>query len=103
MELIKFNLFDNKTFEYVTGGGRARDGSTLKSWSEMRLAADHPNFRHLAVAADGTQRCQGQLIRNRTLTGICNDISNPAMGSTGQLFARNVEFESTFRISSATN
>jgi hypothetical protein len=97
MELIKFNLFDNKTFEqYVTGGGRALDGSTLKSWSEMRLPADHPDFRDLAVSTDGTQRCQGQLIRDRTLTGICNDINNPAMGSTGQLFSRNVEFESTF-------
>ena len=97
MELIKFNLFDNKTFEqYVTGGSRARDGSTLKTWSEMRLSADDPNFGDLAVSADGTQRCQGQLIRNRTLTGICNDINNPAMGSAGQLFGRNVEFESTF-------
>src|SRR5262249_8649814 len=27
---------------------------------------------------------------------ICNDLNNPAMGSTGQLFGRNVEFESTF-------
>jgi Animal haem peroxidase len=97
MELIKFNLFDNKTFEqYVTGGGRARDGSTLTSWPEMRLETDHPNFRDLAVAANGTQRCQGQLIRHRSLTGICNDIRNPAIGSTGQLFGRNVEFESTF-------
>jgi hypothetical protein len=97
MELIKFNLFDNQTFEqYVTGGGRARDGSTLKTWPEMRLPADHPNFRDLAVAADGAQHCQGSLIWHRTLTGICNDIRNPAMGSTGQLFGRNVEFESTF-------
>ena len=94
MELIKFNLFDNRTFEqYLTGGGRARDGSTLKFWPEMRLSTDHPNFRDLAVAADDTQRCQGQLVRHRTLTGICNDINNPAMGSTGQLFGRNVEFE----------
>jgi hypothetical protein len=36
------------------------------------------------------------LIRFRTISGICNDITNPLMGSTGQPFARNVEFESTF-------
>ena|ERR1700730_16107701 len=50
----------------------------------MRLPADHPNFRELIVDADGK------------LTGICNDIRNPAMGSIGQLFARQVEFEFTF-------
>jgi hypothetical protein len=89
MELIRFNLFDNKTFEqYATGGGRAADGSTLKTWNEMRLPADHPAFGQLQVGADGSQLCQGELIRHRTLTGICNDIRNPAMGSTGQLFAR---------------
>ena len=31
-----------------------------------------------------------------TLTGICNDLRNPLMGSTKQPFARNVQFESTF-------
>ena len=36
------------------------------------------------------------MIRFRTLTGICNDILNPLMGSVDQPFARNVEFESTF-------
>ena len=40
--------------------------------------------------------CKGDLIRARTLTGICNDIRNPLMGSTGTPFARNVEFETTF-------
>ena len=30
------------------------------------------------------------------MNGICNDINNPAMGSTGMLFARNVQFESTY-------
>jgi hypothetical protein len=94
MELINFNLFDNNlTFEqYLTGSG----GSTMDTWKAMRLPADHPHFGDVDVQADGTQRCKGQLIRYRTLTGICNDIRNPAMGSTGQLFARNVEFESTF-------
>ena len=42
------------------------------------------------------QVCRGELIRKRTLTGICNDQLNPLMGSTGQLFARNVEFDTTF-------
>ncbi len=99
MELIKFNLFDNKTFEqYLTGkvDGEIVDGATVKAWKEMRLPADHPNFRNLKLEADGAQTCTGELIRFRTLTGICNDIRNPAMGSVGQLFARNVEFESTF-------
>lgn len=97
MELIRFNLFDNKTFEqYATGDGRVANGSVLKTWKEMRLPATDPAFRELDVDADGSQLCKGGLIRHRTLTGICNDIRNPAMGSSGQLFTRNVEFESTF-------
>ena len=67
----------------------------LKNWNEMRLRPAHPSFT-TQVGGDGAQLCNGELIRHRTLTGICNDISNPAMGSTGQLFARNVEFEGTF-------
>jgi Animal haem peroxidase len=101
MELIKFNLFDNTgTFEqYLTGkavDGEMVDGATLKVWKEMRLPADNPAFPQLKVDSDGAQTCTGELTRFRTLTGICNDVRNPAMGSTGQLFARNVEFESTF-------
>jgi hypothetical protein len=97
MELIRFNLFDNKTFQiYLIGNGRMTEGSTLRIWKEMQLPPDHLNFRDLQVEADGTQLCKGELIRFRTVAGICNDIRNPAMGSTGQLFGRNVEFESTF-------
>src|SRR6267142_3056557 len=100
MELIKFNLFDNKTFQqYATGrliGGKLVAGPPLKTWKEMRLSPDHPSFPALDVKNDGEQTCRGQLIRFRTLTGICNDLQNPAMGSTGQLFARNVQFEATF-------
>jgi heme peroxidase len=101
MELIKFNLFDNnKTFQqYATGrviDGKLVAGPTLKTWKEMRLPPDHPSIRDLDVKADGEQACKGQLIRFRTVTGICNDVQNPAMGSTGQLFARNVQFEATF-------
>ena len=101
MELIKFNLFDNNgTFQtYVEGdvlNGRRVDGPILQVWKEMRLPADHPNFKDLEVQPNGDQLCKGSLIRFRTLSGICNDPRNPAMGSVGQLFARNVEFESSF-------
>ena len=100
MELIKFNLFDNKTYQqYATGrmvDGKLVEGPELKTWKEMQLPPGHPAFKDLAVQPDGGQVCKGQLIRFRTLTGICNDIRNPAMGSTGQWFARNVQFESTF-------
>ncbi|MBI3357774.1 MAG: oxygenase, partial [Nitrospirae bacterium] len=95
IELLKFNLFDNnKTYKaYVTGrGGEA--GPVLRTWPEMRLPRSHPDFT--AVGGDQTQVCRGEFIRFRTLTGICNDIRNPLMGSTHQLFARNVEFDTTF-------
>jgi len=100
MELIKFNLFENKTYEqYVTGrkvGAEQIDGPVLKLWKEMRLERNHPNFRDLQILAGGDQRCKGPLIRFRTVSGICNDMNNPAMGSTGMLFSRNVQFESTY-------
>src|SRR5256885_13809524 len=69
MELIKFNLFDNRTFEQYL----ADKGALRKSWNEFRLPADHANFRDLRVASDGTQACKGDLIRFRTMSGICND------------------------------
>ena len=91
VELIKFNLFDNNdTFHSYVGAG----GPALKIWPEMRLPKDHPSYR--AVGGDDKQECTGELIRARTLTGICNDILNPLMGSNGTPFARNVEFETTF-------
>src|SRR5262249_18970980 len=70
------------------------DGRSLKVWPEMRLPSGNPNYQ--AVGGDGDQTCKGDLIRGRTLTGICNDIRNPLMGSVGTPFARNVEFETTF-------
>ncbi len=95
IELIKFNLFDNSgTFETYLTGQNGVGGAAVKTWKEMRLPADHPDY--VAVGGDGEQLCSGQLIRNRTVSGICNDIRNPLMGSTGQLFARNVEFDTTF-------
>ncbi len=65
-----------------------------KTWPELRLPKDHPLYSE--VGGDGPQLCSGELIRFRTISGICNDITNPLMGSTGQPFARNVDFESTF-------
>jgi Animal haem peroxidase len=97
MELIRFNLFDNKTFRtYLLGEANGRDGATVKIWPEMRLPPDDPAFHDLQVDADGNQQCTAKLIRFRTIAGICNDERNPAMGASGQLFGRNVEFESTF-------
>lgn len=95
IELIKFNLFDNNgTYREYVEGREGIDGPALKVWKEMRLPKDHPRYKD--VGGDGPQTCQGDLIRARTLTGICNDIRNPLMGSTGQLFARNMEFDTTF-------
>jgi hypothetical protein len=95
VELIKFNLFDNSgTYQaYVIGRGGV-GGPVLKTWPEMRLPATNPNYQ--AVGGDGTQICTGTLIRARTLTGICNDIRNPLMGSTGMPFSRNAELDTTF-------
>ncbi len=95
IELIKFNLFDNsETYQaYVMGRGDV-GGSALKVWPEMRLPASNPDYQ--AVGGAGPQVCSGALIRARTLTGICNDIRNPLMGSTGMPFARNVELDTTF-------
>jgi hypothetical protein len=95
VELIKFNLFDNSgTYPRYVQGENGIGGPALKVWSEMRLAATDPHYND--VGGDGAQECKGDLIRWRTVNGICNDILNPAMGSTGMLFARNVEFETSF-------
>ncbi|MEP6620265.1 MAG: peroxidase family protein [bacterium] len=95
VELIRFNLFDNSgTFERYITGAKGADGAATKQWTEMRLPPGHPSFA--AVGGKGDQRCTGELIRFRTLSGICNDTRNPAMGSAGMLFARNTEFENTF-------
>ncbi|MCW8093367.1 peroxidase family protein [Alteromonas sp. ASW11-130] len=94
VELIKFNLFDNYTYEdYIKGQGN-KDGASIKRWDEMRLDKDDPFFE--AVGGDGEQVCTGELIRHRTLSGICNDLINPRMGANGTYFARNVAFSSTF-------
>lgn len=94
IELIKFNLFDNYTYESYVKGLGGKPGSGLTQWDAMRLTADHPAYA--VVGGDGPQLCAGELVRHRTLTGICNDVWNPKMGSTGTLFARNAAFEATF-------
>jgi hypothetical protein len=95
VELIKFNLFDNAgTYQDFIQGRNGTNGPALKTWASMRLPATDPNYA--AVGGDGTQVCKGELVRGRTLTGICNDVKNPRMGSTGTPFARNVEFETSF-------
>ncbi len=96
IELIKFNLFDNNgTFRTYLLGKNHVAGPAVKSWDSFRLPKDDPNYAQ--VGGDAPQQiCTGDLIRKRTLTGICNDLLNPLMGSTNQLFARNVEFETSF-------
>ncbi|MGR9117454.1 MAG: peroxidase family protein, partial [Gammaproteobacteria bacterium] len=95
MELIRFNLYDNNTYETYIKGKDGLVGPVVKVWDEMKLPPSHPEYADV-TGSDGKQLCKGELIRHRNLTGICNDIYNPAMGSTNQLFARNVSFESTF-------
>ncbi|MGE5302071.1 MAG: peroxidase family protein [Alphaproteobacteria bacterium] len=95
LELLEFNLFDNSgTYEQYVRGREGAAGRTLRTWPQLRLPKNHPAYAR--VGGDGPQRCAGELIRFRTLTGICNDINNPLMGSTDQPFARNVEFDVTF-------
>ncbi|MDZ4797500.1 MAG: hypothetical protein SGI92_05015 [Bryobacteraceae bacterium] len=96
VELIRFNLFENSgTFkEYILGRNKV-EGPVLRSWTPFELPKDHPAYKDIRIV-EGEQLCQNDLIRGRTLTGICNDVRNPLMGATGQLFARNVEFDTTF-------
>ena len=95
IELLVFNLFDNSgTYEEYARSQQNPSGSLARIWPQFRLPKDHPLYR--AVSANGSQKCNGELIRFRTTTGICNDIWNPLMGSTGERFARNMSFEATF-------
>ncbi len=94
IELIKFNLFDQDTYTDYILGRDGQAGSTLKYWDEMRLPPEHLNYQD--VGGNDKQLCQGDLITHRTLTGICNDLVNPLMGSSGMTFGRNMQFETTF-------
>src|SRR5262249_51839772 len=95
IELIRFNLFDNNgTYPQYVRGRDGAAGVSLATWDEMRLPPNHRDYR--AVGGDSAQLCSGNLIRFRTLDGDCNDVRNPAMGTPGHPFARNVPFTSTF-------
>ena len=94
IELIKFNLFDQNTYDEYINGRDGQPGATLKYWDEMRLPPHHEHYQD--VGGTGRQICKGNLITHRTLTGICNDLLNPLMGSSGMPFARNAKFETTF-------
>lgn len=94
MEMIKFNLFDNSTYQEYVNGRDNVPGRSLKVWPQMRLQPSDPHYKD--VGGEGPQLCKGDLIRYRTLSGICNDIRNPRMGATDMTFARNVQFEETF-------
>ena len=95
IELIKFNLFDSSgTYADYVKGRDGVGGPALKTWPQMRLPKGHPLYD--AVGGDQPQVCGGELIRFRTLSGICNDLKNPLMGSASMPFARNVQFEVTF-------
>ena len=94
IELIKFNLFDNYTYPQFVQGRDGVAGGALRVWDEMKLPPDHPEYDE--VGGRGEQVCRGQLIRHRNSSGICNDIRNPLMGATNTLFARNVQFETSF-------
>ncbi len=96
IELVKFNLFDNTgTWQTYINGRDNVGGPALKTWPEMRLPKNDPNYAE--VGGDAPQQvCKGDLVRARSITGICNDVLNPLMGSSGMPMARNVEFETTF-------
>ncbi len=92
IELIKFNLFDSSgTYADYVKGRDGVGGPALKTWPQMRLPKGHPLYD--AVGGEQPQVCGGELIRFRTLSGICNDLKNPLMGSASMPFARNVQFE----------
>src|SRR5690606_36174583 len=61
IELLKFNLFDNYTFEEYVRGRDAVPGRSLKVWRAMRLPPEHPQYE--AVGGDGEQLFTGELVR----------------------------------------
>lgn len=94
IELIKFNLFDQSTYEDYVKGRNGVEGPALKQWDALRLPESHPHYE--SVGGGDRQVCRADLLTHRTQTGICNDVINPLMGSSGMPFARNAQFESTF-------
>jgi hypothetical protein len=57
IELIKFNLFDNKTYEAYMTGRDGEPGPVLNTWPDMRLPQSHPDFT--SVGGEQTQVCRG--------------------------------------------
>jgi hypothetical protein len=79
LDLFAFNLYDNNgTYEAYAGP----NGRQIRVWPQLQLP--------------GGAECRGALARARTLTGICNDVRNGLMGSTGTVFASNADFEDQF-------
>lgn len=79
VELIKFNLFDNNgTYRQYIEGRDGVGGPALKVWNEMRLKPADAHYGDVGGASP--QTCKGDLLRWRTVNGICNDVLNPAMG-----------------------
>lgn len=100
MELINLNLYGNYTFEqYIKGNGITK-GRNLKKWPQMQLSnkelSKYQKGTEIAVNSKDEQHCLLPLLNHRTTNGVCNDVYNPKMGSTGTLFARNVRFDATF-------
>ena len=79
-------MFDNTgTYQTYVIGRDGVAGRSLKTWPEMRLP--ERQSRLPGVGGDGRTGLQGRPDSRRTLTGICNDIRNPLMGSAGMPFA----------------
>ncbi|HEY6250333.1 MAG TPA: peroxidase family protein [Candidatus Angelobacter sp.] len=95
IELVAFNRWDNAgTYKQFMEGKDGVPGGSVKVWPEMRLPKSDPHYQ--GVGGDGEQVCTGELIRFRNVTGICNDVRNPAMGATHRLFSRMVAFDTTY-------
>lgn len=98
VELINLNLFDNYTYQsYIKGRGDTK-GNNIKQWPEMRLEGEQlqANQGAIKISDKQQQSCLLPLLNHRTRDGICNDMLNPKMGSTGTLFNRNVSFDATY-------
>ena len=61
VELNKFNLFDNYTFETYLSG-KDVPGPAVNQWDEMHLPPDHPNYADV-LRGDDKQICGGELIQ----------------------------------------
>jgi hypothetical protein len=82
IEVIKFNLFDNDgTYKDFITGRDGAGGPALKVWSKC-VRRNRIQTTWTLAATHSEQTCKEELIRHRKVTGICNDILNPLMGST---------------------